>query len=62
MKTLMNDGDSGQINQCITLKNGTVIKSVLYNDNYHNPVRCYLKYYFNNLQITREMFDSYKSQ
>ena len=58
--TFVNDGHTGQINQCYTLSNGTIIKSVLFTDNCQSPIQYYLKYYYQNLEITREMFEIYK--
>lgn len=59
--TFVNEGHIGQINQGYTLSNGTTIKSVLFTDDCQSPIRYYLKYYYQNLEITREMFDIYKS-
>ena len=59
--TFENEGHIGQINQGYTLSNGTTIKSVLFTDDCQSPIRYYLKYYYQNLEITREMFDIYKS-
>ena len=58
--TFVNDGHIGQINQGYKLSNGTVIKSVLFTDDCQCPIRYYLKYYYQNLEITREMFEIYK--
>lgn len=59
--TFVNDGHIGQINQCYTLSNGTIIKSVLFTDICQSPIQYYLKYYYQNLEITREMYEIYKS-
>ena len=61
MKTLLNDDHAGQIIQCFTLKDGMVIKSVIFADKSENPIRFYLKYFHNEIEITREMFELYKS-
>jgi len=58
--TFVNDGHIGQIYQGYTLSNGKIIKSVLFTDNCQSPIRYYLKYYYQNLEITREMFEIYK--
>jgi len=55
-----NESDDGQVHQSLTLNDGTVIKSVLFADHSENPVRYYLKYYYNDTEITREMFEIYK--
>ena len=60
MKTFINDGHIGQTNQSFTLSNGTVVQSVLFTDNTQSPIRYYLKYYYDDLLITREMFEIYK--
>jgi hypothetical protein len=58
MKTFMNNSLSGQMYHCFTLSDGTMIKSVLFNDTTENPARHYIKYYYNDCEIL-EKFLSY---
>ena len=59
MKTLNND-DQGHITQLYQLKENSIVKAILYTDNSGDTVRYYLKYYHNDMEISREIFDIYK--
>lgn len=60
MKTFNHYGHIGQTNQCYTLTNGKVLQSVLFTDNTESTIRYFLKYYYDDLPISREMFELYK--
>ena len=59
MKTT-NHEDQGHITQFYHLKENSIVKAVLYTDNSADTVRYYLKYYHNDIEISREIFDIYK--
>lgn len=59
MKTTNHD-DPGHITQLYQLKENSIVKAILYTDNSGDTVRYYLKYYHNDMEISREIFDIYK--
>lgn len=60
MKTLLNT-DVGHVVQQYTLKDNSIVKSVIYTDKSESMVRYYLRYYHNEMEISREIFEIYKN-
>lgn len=59
MKTLHMPTQS-LIIQNFMLKNNIVLKSILYSDKCQKTVSHYIKYYLDDIEISREIFDVYK--
>lgn len=59
MKTLRKPNQP-QIVQYFVLKDNIVLKSILYSDKCQKTVNHYIKYYLDDIEISREIFDIYK--